>query len=330
MAMTLAMKPASLSWKTGKGWQATLLGWACGLACAGCMGPPKNTTPELPAMPRASGPLPLVEETLALAEITKELPGTGESGPERLLAGAPPVMPELVPASAPEAPPHITPALAQELVVTPPRPVRSALDAYLRHGPEAAAQALEALPAKDQEVMQRLLPFLAEMEKNGLFVASLSKERAQAFISTLQMIEGDLTTLAPLALEELTFCRSIDGFGRYVPRPAQFRAGDTTWVYAELRHINDVKLADGKFGIQLQGQLEVIRADGQLAVPPSVMESGGTYSRSQRRDFFLRFGYTIPSQLPPGSYTLRLVITDRATGRKAESSIKFRVAAEGP
>lgn len=294
----------------------------------GCYGVPKPTTPELSPTPRASAPLPMVEESLARAALAKELPEAPAANMSLVAAvGPPPAIVEIKPAAAPEIGPTVMAVNNKPATPPPPRPVLAAFEAYLQKKPEEAVQHLQALAPKDQELLLRLLPYLAEMDQQGLFVASVSKDKAQSFLDTLQAVETDLRPLAPLVLDPLVFCRTIQGYGQYSPRTqSHFRPGEATRIYAELRNVNDQRLPNGRYCLRLQGHLELRRADGQVIGQPIVLESESD-SLSPRRDFFLRFIYTVPKHLPPGPYQLRLRITDHDTGRTAESSAPFIVLA---
>jgi hypothetical protein len=302
-------------------------GLASLVALVGCYGVPKPTTPELSPLPRTSAPLPMVEESLARAALAKELPETPAAHLSLVAAvGPPPAIVEIPKVAAPDVGPHV-PEVNKPAAPPPLRPVLAALEAYFQNKPQEAMQHMQALAPKDQELLLRLLPYLAEMDQRGLFIASISQEKAQSFLDTLQAVETDVRPLAPLVLDRLIFCRSIKGYGQYIPHSQpHFRPGEVTRVYAELRNVNDQRLPDGTYGLLLHGQLELCRADGQLIGKPNILESE-SLSRSPRRDFFLRFFYTIPAHLTPGPYQLRLRITDHHTGRTAESKAAFIVLA---
>lgn len=305
-------------------------GLVAGLAfLAGCYGVPKSTPPELSPAPRTSGSLPLVEESLARAAAAQELPAPPPVAASLLAAMGPqPTTPELDLAVTTETPSSpVQTATTASSPAPPARPVAAALTAWLEGNPQEATAHLQSLAPKDQEVLRRLLPFLVEMDQRGLFLASASKEKAQAFLDTLHALEIEVLPFAPVNMGQLIFCTWVRGYGQYQARKNNhFRPGDFTWVYVELRNIHDQRLPDGRFGLKLTGQLEICRQDGQPIGKPITMIAENL-SMTPRRDFFIRFDYTVPAHLPPGPYQMRLRITDQATSRTAESTASFVVLA---
>jgi hypothetical protein len=251
------------------------------------------------------------------------------------VAPAPPA-----PITAVRAEPGPLPALPS-LSPQPPAaepPLVAALRAYVEDRPYDAIRHLDGLDRVNQELALQLLPQFARLARLNLSAADPREVGVMA--DQFRAAADRLAALAPLTVEKLAFCKEVDGFGRYVPRPEAepYRPRDRTALYLELGHVACEPSPGPKgegFVTRLQVTFEVRDAGGRVveqadpADPrrriPVVRLDHVIPTRSPVRDYFRTYGMAVPTQ--PGVYTLTAEVRDLATNRTARSRpVEFRVA----
>ncbi len=205
----------------------------------------------------------------------------------------------------------------------PPKPLVRALECFLGDKPEEALKCLSGYDPRDQELLLRLLPIVARVERSTPAAAAVRIEQ-QTLLEILQAIVADLRLSAPLVMNELVFCKQVYGFGKYEPLGrSQFRPGEVVKVYTELLNLAE-RRDEELYVTAVGGGLEIRGPDCKVKWThtfPITLDQ----SAAPRTDHFLRFTLTVPPTLPPGFYTLRVLVLDQHTQRQAERSIGFRV-----
>ena len=77
--------------------------------------------------------------------------------------------------------------------------------------------------------------------------------------------------------------------------------------------------------MRLASELEIFNAEGKLCKTLPVPTTPD-YSWTPRHDHFALVSFSLPRELEPGSYVLRVRFIDQDTCREAEKSLGFRVA----
>jgi hypothetical protein len=211
---------------------------------------------------------------------------------------------------------------------SPQHPILQALRAYLEDRPHDAVSLLSIYDPKDQEILLRLLPIVAQVEKGGLLTAKASAEEKLTLLDILRALTADLRVQAPLVIEKLVFCDRVEAFG--VPnqlRSNVFRPGDKVGIYLEIQNVVDQKTAEERYVCRLASTLEIRNASGSMAWQQPV-RSKPNISRSPRNDHFTFISFQMPRDLLPGVYTLRVRLTDLDTNREAEKTLSFRVGTQ--
>jgi hypothetical protein len=222
------------------------------------------------------------------------------------------------------------------LQATPPAelsPLCQALQAYQADHPDEALELLSAYQPRDQEVLIRLLPVIAKVDKGGLLTEAFADEARLNLLEVFRSLTTELQTAAPLVIAKLAFCEDVKSFGRGELRTGnQFRAGDRAALYAELQNLTDQKAPDGRYVTRLASSLEIRQGDRLVRKLP--VQSQPDWSWSPRHDHFSVIRFPIPRDLEPGAYTLTVRMADEDTGRSAEKHLGFRIislsAAKGP
>jgi hypothetical protein len=127
-----------------------------------------------------------------------------------------------------------------------------------------------------------------------------------------------------LSIAELHLCREIRGFGKFQAVEHQgLKAGQPIFVYCELPELQYQEAAGG-FVTRLSSKLEIVGEGDAVAWSQSLGEAED-HCQSRRRDNFANSRITIPAQLAPGGYRLRLSQTDLVAGRTATAELPFTI-----
>ncbi len=223
--------------------------------------------------------------------------------------------------------PELDPLPTMAAVSTPEsqHPLVWALGAFLEDRPSEAMKHLQAYTPKDQELLLRLLPIVAQAAKGGAEADRPSPEELRALINSLQSLLAELQASAPLVIDKLVFCRRVRGFGQFERLATnQFRPGDQVYLYAELHNLADRRIKD-QYLTHLASTLEIRTADCRV-VRTLPVQSVPDRSESMRTDHFTVIRFPIPADLQPGIYDLRVRIMDQETHREAVKFLSFRIA----
>ena len=249
---------------------------------------------------------------------------------------------------APSVKPEITPppALPEPAVLhvekAPPDPkLVAALRCLLEKRSADALELLQNYDGASRELLLTLLPLAARVGDGGLDHAT--PQETAVLLEQLRQLETVLRPHAALALGKVCFCRKVNGFGDCEPWPENhvFRAGaegdrgEWVQVYAEVRNFTS-RPQGASYEISLAGAGDIRDAQNRLAAhldfPVCVK-----HSQTPRQDYFVNFQFYLPSPMPPGRYTLHVLVKDvlnpaagdDASPRSAARSLDFLVGAPG-
>lgn len=209
----------------------------------------------------------------------------------------------------------------------------SALREAVKGSPERMRKQLHELPADQRELVGELLLVAAKLSQDGS-KKSGPKELGE-LTHRLQAVTDNLAERSPLGLENLQFCQQVKNFGRYEPLPEShlFRPGSLAQLYAEVKNVPSVPVADGQaaYVTRLVCTLQVRDDEGEvveltdreLRRVPVLTETKKDYTRNRIRDYFLLFRFAVPKQ--PGLYLVTVEVQDPETGRAVSRSITVRV-----
>ncbi len=245
-----------------------------------------------------------------------------------VILGSPATLPD-VPARA-EVKPVERPAGAIKPATagasTAPYALVRALYEFLEDRPESAIQTLSGFDPHDQNLLLRLIPVIAQIEKARALAPRISADDRLALVQVVRNWLAEAQDSAPLVVDKLVFCKEVLAFGKYQPvHSHRFRPGDRVMVYAELQNLCDRK-ANGEdvYITRLAATLAIRDASFQVLGKP-ILFRAESKSRSFRTDHFARMIFPIPGDLPPGYYTLRVEITDLNSQRQAEKVLDFHI-----
>ena len=137
-----------------------------------------------------------------------------------------------------------------------------------------------------------------------------------------------LQVLCPILLKNVMFVKDWLEYGQFLPHPTQeFYPGESFTVYLEIENlvVSRSKAAEGfEFGVAVK--YEIWDSNAKVVANRDIGRSMGS-TLSRKRDFCLGVPDTLPTNLSPGQYNLRISVTDLndASMRYAEEQIPFRV-----
>ncbi|MDR0327828.1 MAG: hypothetical protein LBI05_05990 [Planctomycetaceae bacterium] len=143
---------------------------------------------------------------------------------------------------------------------------------------------------------------------------------------------SDLQTLCPVTLKNVMFITQCFGFGQFVPHTSQdstpeLYPGEPIHIYMEIEN-PVVRSAAGGEGYEINMAISYeIRDSKAKTVVSKDMGTPGSRTLSRSRDHFHVMSDTLPKNLSPGEYRLRLTFTDLNDDsmQYAEEMISFRV-----
>lgn len=225
--------------------------------------------------------------------------------------------------------------------LTPPplaeSPLLAAVRAYAEGRPEKAIDLLQGLEKPNQELVLALLPILARGATGDLVGDPVT---IAALVEQLQGVAAQLEPRAALKLENVGFCRKVDGFGRYDPWPQgqPYRPYDRAQLYLEVRNLTsqpapgphgETHLTYGVARVEIRDAREVLvrqpdRQDGRRWVE-TVQYETRRHTRGPLHDFHMLYPFEVPKA--PGVYTITLELHDPVSRRTVKTApIRFDVA----
>lgn len=136
-----------------------------------------------------------------------------------------------------------------------------------------------------------------------------------------------LRKMGTLQIRNLGFCSEIYGFGAYEPIPQpKFMPGAEASLYTEIENYRSDSTERG-FHTLVATSYRVEDKSGSL-VDEGEFPVVEDYCLSQRRDFHITYGVTLPTAIYPGEYHLKLTITDQLGDKIGEDSVPFEIIAQ--
>lgn len=187
---------------------------------------------------------------------------------------------------------------------------------------EAALEPVDGLSNGEQEYWSKQLFALSAMLDHE--TQPDDKRRAAAACLHLTDAASELGELCPLAVRNLTFCSQIHGYGAYEPLPGTtFESGERLTIYAEIDNCRSVSTPQG-FHTSLVTSYQILDASGNR-LEGNEFPTIDDHCLRRRRDFYSQYGITLPKQLEPGKYQLKLSIKDQHSGKLGHATVDFEI-----
>ena len=132
-------------------------------------------------------------------------------------------------------------------------------------------------------------------------------------------------TVDPLSVSKVCLCRKIIGFGSYEPlTESRVKPGQQILLYCEMTGMQ-FELKDESFVSRLSSKIEIGSVENGVVQWAHDFRPAVDVCASRRRDFFVNYKFSVPPELPPGSYRLRLTQSDLIANRSAVSEIPLMI-----
>jgi len=198
---------------------------------------------------------------------------------------------------------------------------------WLAEGDDARALAPTPGMMKDRaEMLTALVKMLISSRSQA---GRDTAQWANRQLSEIRSLETMMRERADLQVPRVVMCRRTESFGVYDEiTPAEFPAGRVNPVlaYVEVSNFRHEPSGNG-FRSRLAARLAILDRAGQ-EVWSRREDRIEDESRNQRQDFFVSLDVAIPAALNPGSYTLKVSITDEVAGKTNENQTVFSLKAE--
>ena len=140
-------------------------------------------------------------------------------------------------------------------------------------------------------------------------------------IRPLEQMVAQLRTSANLTISPPVLCRQVYGFGQYDPiTPPRLPTarGARLWVYCEVANFQPRQRPDGKWEIRLAEKVTLFAADGREVWHAEPLPTVDV-CQTRRQDLFGFVNAAAPARLPPGTYKLRMSVTDQIANKVDEA-----------
>jgi hypothetical protein len=153
--------------------------------------------------------------------------------------------------------------------------------------------------------------------------ATDSSQRAARAIVPLGSALRHARESAPLAIKNMAFCRRISSFGNYDRFPRnEFTPGYEVLLYTEIENFVSNLTAEGNYRTSLRSQIEIVNSKNFTVWKKSFAPTEDL-CRNPRRDYFHNCQFQIPEDLPTGTYTLKLTVSDELSQKSTIGSLDF-------
>jgi hypothetical protein len=262
---------------------------------------PGGRVPEYLQPPPVLPPLKLALPTLSMAVVQK-----ADTNP--------PVSPQVI---------CETPRVDHDLV--------NALRMLLSKQPDKALAYLEHYDRAKQELLLQLLPTLVLLSEKPS--EQLNPTEVSAMQDQMQGLLVALRARNDLTIDKICLCDEIKGYGLFTPKRNGyvFQAGDMLLIYIELCNTT-CESRNGYFVTDINGIATIRDAQGQECLKWNYSEAELPFlSLLPRYDCWRPYQLYLPRKMPPGKYTLTMVMTDRTRPLRqiAHKSVEFMIVPPG-
>ena len=152
--------------------------------------------------------------------------------------------------------------------------------------------------------------------------ANPARTRGDEVRAAVQVLEDKI----PLELVDLRVCWRVDSYGDYKAiDPPALKPGQQVVLYTEVDGLRQESTPSG-FRTRLVGQVEITPADGGPAILARPLRPAEDLCHRRRRDYFVAAKLTLPENVRPGEYTLRVTWKDILADRSASREVAFTIA----
>jgi hypothetical protein len=150
------------------------------------------------------------------------------------------------------------------------------------------------------------------------------KRRAAATVTHLDEAVSSLRELGSLSLHNLSFCKTVYGYGAIEPYETDtFAPGQHVSIYVEVENYHSTSSEKG-FNTSLGTSYEVLDEHGKRVTSGDFPDVNDC-CRSRRRDFHLQLGLKLPDNIAAGRYQVQLLVKDRQSDKIGNAKASFEI-----
>ena len=187
---------------------------------------------------------------------------------------------------------------------------------------DEAVSPIDQLDEDEREYWKHQLHgLLVSMDADGKHPTT---RRAALALRHLRTATDHLANVSTLDVRNLTFCKEVLSYGEFrVFDSYSFRAKDELVMYVEIDNFAAHPRGDS-FETELHSSYEIVDDAGRR-VANVVLPVDKQVSNNRRRDYFIAYLITMPSQIAPGSYRLNLTVEDVIGKKSNHAAVDFRI-----
>ncbi|MCA9144251.1 MAG: hypothetical protein H6823_25810 [Planctomycetaceae bacterium] len=187
---------------------------------------------------------------------------------------------------------------------------------------DEAVSSIEQLDEDEREYWKHQIHgLLVSIDADGKHPTT---RRAALALRNLRTATDHLANVSTLDVRNLTFCQEVLSYGEYrVFDSYSFRAKDEVVMYVEIDNFAAHPRGDS-FETELHSSYEIVDGAGKR-VANVVLPVDKQVSNNRRRDYFIAYLITMPSQIASGSYRLQLTVEDVIGKKSNHAAIDFRI-----
>jgi len=191
--------------------------------------------------------------------------------------------------------------------------------------PQMAQQAIPGLNSAEQEFWTALFWGLSEQLSEQS--SDDPDARREESLAQLRIAVHHLQRASRLRIRNASFCNRIHSFGNYDEFPStSFTAGQRILVYAEMKNFKSEPTVDGFYRSAMKSTIEIIRTNpAHVIIDRNDFPTTEDFCRTMRTDYFHSYPVDLPSTLSPGSYILKLIVTDDISGKTSHETLDFTI-----
>ena len=218
------------------------------------------------------------------------------------------------------------PSKAAQVVVITPEPKRAAT------GNASGAPAPASPPAQKQPKPSNPTPSPAQTTTppadatlawgaNLAVLGRIAQQSSREIRSAVLALDDH----PPFGIKVLRLCREVHGFGSFEPLQSDvIKAGQSVLLYSELAGLKYQAHDDG-FVSRLSSKVELISASSGTKVWERELGEVDDQCHSRRRDNYVSAKIRMPATVLPGSYRLRLLVTDLTAHQSASAELPLGI-----
>ena len=189
--------------------------------------------------------------------------------------------------------------------------------------PTEAAQLSPAIAQESRALISRFVTAAASAYR----LLSEPLAGADEALAAVEELRTLLRAEAELLIPVVALCVKVTTFGVYDELPAealQPYQANRVIVYCEIKNFTAQEQDPGRFHSSLSARLELFTSEGRSLWVREEHEIEDL-SRQRREDFFLAQLVTLPADLAPGDYVLKVTVTDLLAEKTNEAAHRFSI-----